>query len=166
LKEKSRHDILDLLDAPECDRGVVLAAASLGAEGRKALMAVVSKHQGAGGGERARAVHLLGELGCADLTKKAPELLRDQVPAVRHALIHALSRISLEDAQTLLLDALKDSKTEPIDRLHVLRALALNADEALMDQLVQWADSLEEDQLRAAATDALALFLSTQAPEP
>ena len=116
------NGILDLLDAPETDNGVLAEARSYGAKGCEVL-ARAAAGKSLDPGRRARAVHLMGLLRCKEVGKLAPKLLRDDVFGVQVAMLYALAASDPELAERTLMPLIGDANAGSLLREHAVHAL-------------------------------------------
>lgn len=144
----SGRGILELLDAPETDDGVVAEARFYGAPGCDELVKAVRRRGALDDTRRARAIHLLGWLECEDFLPIADDMLKRGPLGVQASTAYALVRIDRSTAESELLPIIEDENADSLLREHAVTALWGDADQDQRASIAKAVRSSEDERLR------------------
>ena len=156
MNRKARETLYSLLNTEETDIGTVAAADMFGEEGKQILLNVsAGKGKGFSSQQRARAVYLLGLLRWEKATKPIIQLIASKDQSIRVHALYALGLIGGNEAINSLVKTMKNPKTGPIEKAHVLHILGEIGDKSVEKEIRDFVSKERDISLRLEAEQAI-----------
>jgi HEAT repeat protein len=156
MSKKTREALYSLLNTEETDIGTVAAADMFGEEGKQILLNVAAgTRKGFSSQQRARAVYLLGLLRWEKATKPIIQLIASKDQSIRVHALYALGLIGGNNAISSLVKNMRNPKTGPIEKAHILHILGEIGDKSVEREIRDFISKERDISLRLEAERAI-----------